>query len=300
MRPFAIITDSSCNLDSAQAQEYGVDAILPMHFYLDGVEHDASCDWKEFSAKDYYAAIGSGARIKSSQVTSYQYEDAFRRFLDQGYDILSISCAEALSGSIRESINAAKRIAGEYPDAKIYCVDSYNCCYSLAMVLMEASKLRAAGESIDNVREWILTNREFYNEVGTVDKLIYLRNAGRVSGPAALFGGIFSVKPIVVYDETGHNVAVEKVIGRRGSLGRVAEYVKKYGRPEVNNHIYIIHGDCAEDAETVGELIQAQFPDIKLEFTYGYVESGVGSSVGPGTIIVDFYGTGELRKLGKN
>jgi DegV family protein with EDD domain len=298
MRPFAIITDSSCNLDSAQAQEYGVDAILPMHFYLDGVEHDASCDWKEFSAKDYYAVIGSGARIKSSQVTSYQYEDAFRRFLDQGYDILSISCAEALSGSIRESINAAKRIADEYPDAKIYCVDSYNCCYSLAMVLMEAAKQRVAGESIDSVREWILANREFYNEVGTVDKLIYLRNAGRVSGPAALFGGIFSVKPIVVYDETGHNIAVEKVIGRRGSLGRVAEYVKKYGRPEVNNHIYIIHGDCAEDAETVGELIQAQFPDIKLEFTYGYVESGVGSSVGPGTIIVDFYGTGELRKLG--
>ena len=297
MRPFAIITDSSCNLDSVQAQEYGVDAILPMHFYLDGVEHDASCDWKEFSAHEYYSAIGNGARVKSAQVTSYQYEAAFRSFLDKGYDIMSISCAEALSGSIRESINAAKRIANDYPDAKIYCVDSYNCCYSLAMVLMEAAKMRAAGESMDSVREWIYANREFYNEVGTVEKLTYLRNAGRVSGPAALFGGIFSVKPIVVYDETGHNVAVEKVIGRRGSLARVAEYVKKYGRPEVNNHIYIIHADCLSDAETVGELIRAQFPDTQLEFTYGFIESGVGSSVGPGTIIVDFYGDGALRKV---
>ena len=57
------------------------------------------------------------------------------------------------------------------------------------------------------------------------------------------------------------------------------------------------HADCLADAETVGELIQAQVPDTQLEFTYGFIESGVGSSVGPGTIIVDFYGDGALRKV---
>lgn len=299
MKPFAIITDSSCNLTSAQAKEYGIDAIVPMHFYLNDKEYDANGDWTSIGAKEYYDAIRGGARLRSSQITSQEYEAAFRPFLDEGRDILSLSCTAALSASVRESVVAKERLQKEFPNAVIKCIDSRNCMYSLAMMLIEIAKMRAAGSTIDEVETWFEAENQNFNEVGTVDKLTYLRNAGRVSASAAFFGGVFSVKPIVVYDEEGHNVAVEKVRGRQGSLDRVAEYIQKYANVKKNRNVCIAHADCEEDAKLLGEKVKALFPDDELLFHYGYVEPGVGSAVGPGTLIVGFYGDPAIRHLNK-
>ena len=297
MAKFAIVSDSSCNLTSAQAKEYGIDAIVPMHFYLNDREYEASGDWTSISAKEYYDAIRNGARVRSSQATSQTYEETFRRFLNEGRDVLSLSCTGALSASVKESIVAKERLEKAFQNAKILCIDSKNCMYSLAMMLIEIGKMREAGKSIDEVEAWIAAENQNFNEVGTVDKLTYLRNAGRVSASAAFFGGVFSVKPIIVYDEVGHNVAVEKVRGRQGSLDRVAEYLKKYADVKKNRNICIAHADCEEDAKALGAKVAALFPGEDLLFHYGFIEPGVGSAVGPGTLIVGFYGDPAVRHL---
>ena len=299
MKPFAIVADSSCNLTSAQAQEYGVDAIVPMHFYIDEKEYNANGDWTEIGAKEYYDMIRSGVQLRSSQVTSQEYEAAFRKFLTEGRDVLSLSCTGALSSSVKESFVARDRIEKEFPDATIKCIDSRNCIYSYAMMLIEIAKMRAQGKTLEEIEAWIEQENQNFNEVGTVDKLTYLRNAGRVSASAAFFGGVFSVKPIVVFDEEGHNVAVEKVRGRQGSLDRVAEYVKTYANVKKNRNICIAHADCEDDARLLGDKIKAHFPDDELLFHYGYVEPGVGSAVGPGSLIVNFYGDPAIRHLNK-
>ena len=298
MNKFVIITDTSCNLNSKNAALFGVAEILPMHFYMDGKEYDSDGDWKSFSPQDYYNFMRNGAIFKSSQVTFNQYKEAFVKYLEQGYDILSISCTSALSASVKESYRAKEELEPLYPNQKIVCVDSANCIFSLSMVIKEVNEMRNQGASIEEIVAWIDENKLHFNEVGTVEKLTYLRNAGRVSASAAFFGGIFGVKPIVIYDEVGHNVAVEKVKGRRKSLEKCAEYVKKYGIVDNHKTIYIAHADCIEDAKLQAELIQNLF-DEKLEFVFDFVEPGVGSSVGPGTIIIDFYGKKEMRELYK-
>ena len=299
MSKFAIFTDSSSNLSSEEMEKYGIEASLPMHVYIDDVEYLVDRDWKQFTPKEYYDIVRSGAHFSSSQVAANEYEEAFRKALNEGRDILSISCCNALSGSVLESIAAAKKLQEEFPNRKIYCVDSYNCCYSLAMILIEAAKRRDAGESIDEVHQWVLDHRKYFNEAGTVENLTYLRNAGRVSASAAFFGGLFSVKPMIVYDEVGNNVAVEKVRGRKTSLERSAEYVRDYVDLDANNNICLAHADCEEDAKFVLDKIQEFFPDKKINFHLGVVNQGVGSSVGPGTIILAFYGDPKIRELNK-
>lgn len=299
MSNFAIFTDSSSNLSSEELRQYGIEDSLPMIIYIDDVEYTVDRDWKRFSPKEYYDIVRNGSRFRSSQVSSAAYEEAFRKALAEGRDVLSLSCCNALSGSVLESIAAKEKLQKEFPDRKIYCVDTYNCCYSLAMIVIEAAKKRDAGMSIDDVHQWVLDSRKYFNEAGTVESLTYLRNAGRVSASAAFFGGLFSVKPIIVYDETGHNVAVEKVRGRKTSLERSAEYVRDYVDLDANNNVCIAHADCEEDAKFVGEKIQSYFPDKKINFHYGPVNMGVGSSVGPGTIILGFYGDPKIRELNK-
>ena len=299
MKNFVIITDSSSNMTPEQMREFGIDAIVPFHLYANGNEYLANDGWAGMDAATFYAEVGKGLDMSSSQATSNEYEAVFRKYLEQGHDILSISCAEALSSSVKESYKAKERVEKDYPDAKIYCVDSYNCCYSLTMLAAECSKKRANGETIEDVYEWLLKERLYFNEVGTVESLTYLRNAGRVSASAAFFGGIFSIKPLIVYDGTGHNVAIEKVRGRKSSLEKTAEYIIKYAKLDKINTVFLSHADCLEDCKYVAELVKAQFPDIEIDFRFGFIEPGIGYSVGPGTIIANFYGDPAIRNLNK-
>jgi DegV family protein with EDD domain len=161
------------------------------------------------------------------------------------------------------------------------------------------SKKRAAGIGIDEVYDWVISERLKFNEVGTVENLTYLRNAGRVSASAAFFGGIFSIKPMIVYDETGHNVAVEKVRGRKTSLEKTAEYIIKYADLDTINTIFLSHADCLDDCKYVAEIVKSHFPDKNIEFHFGFIEPGIGYSVGPGTVIANFYGDPAIRQLNK-
>lgn len=298
MNKYVILTDSSCMLTSKQMEEFGVAEIIPMHFYLKGKEYDADGDWKLFSAKEYYDLMRNGEVAKSAQISEFQYHTAFKKYLDQGFDVLSISCTGALSASVKESFKAKDKLAPLYPNQRIECVDSANCCYSLAMILKIAAKMREEGKTIDDIIAYIDKEKLNFNEVGTTEKLTYLRLAGRISASAAFFGGILSVKPIVVYDEVGHNVAVEKVKGRKASLEKLAEYVKRFANIDAIPDVYIAHADCLEEAEKVADMIQAKF-DQKINFIFGFIEPGVGSSVGPGTLILAFYGSSEIRYLNK-
>ena len=301
MKSFAVFTDSSSNITSEEMKQAGIREIIPFHIYINDKEYLASGDWTYISAKDYYEIIRNGANMRSSQATEAQYEAAFRAALADGEDVLSVSCTGALSNSYKESIRAAQKLQTEYPDAKIICIDSHGCMDSMGMMVIEACSKRDRGESIDDVAAWIEKEKDCYNEVGTVDRLSYLRKAGRISASAAFFGGAFSIKPIVVYDEIGNNVAIEKVRGRKTSMERTAELCAEYIRPEGCSNIGISHADCEEDARALGEMIKQKCKEkginTEFHFRYSFVESGVGSSVGPGTLIVGFYGDPSMRTL---
>lgn len=296
MRKFAIITDSSSNMDSGFVQKYGVNDILPMHIFQGEKKYDANGDWIGLDPKEYFDSMRNGLIYKSGQVLASEYKESFEKFLKQDMDILSISCTSALSASVKESYKARDELKEIYKDHNIVCVDSANCTFTLAMIVIKACIFREEGKSIEEIVKWIDENKEDYNEVGTVEKLTYLKQAGRVSASAAFFGGLLGVKPIVVYDEVGHNVAIEKVKGRKNSFLKLAEYIKKYANIQKSNVIYIAHGDCLDEAKEVSEMIQAQYEE-KLEFVIRYIEPGVSSSTGPGTIIICFLGSREMRKL---
>ena len=289
MKDFEIFTDSTCNLSTEDLKKYNIHC-LPMRFYFDDKEYFASRDFSPFTPHEFYETIKSGVRIKSSQITHGEFEDAFKPALDSGKDVICIACTGALSATVRESFMARDALKEKYPDAEIICIDSLGCCFALGMMLVEVAKMREAGKGVKEAAAWVEEHKSHFGEVGTVETLTYLKNGGRISATAAFFGNILGVKPIVVFDEIGNNVAVEKVKGRKKSLERCAEYVEKYAMPEVFNKICIAHGDCIEDAEELAELIKKKFPENTFEFEFGYIEQGMGTSCGPGTLIVDYYG----------
>lgn len=290
MKEFAIITDSCSDLDKKLRTEYDVDYV-PMHFSLNGVDYDASLDWEKISVKDFYDAMRNGTRIYTAQVNSAQYREKFESILNEGKDVLYIGCSSALSASVIASYGVRDELKEKYPDSNIICIDSLISCAGLGMLVCLASKLRKEGKSIIDVAEFIENIKLNVHQEAAADKLIYLKQAGRVSATSAFFGGLLNVKPIIISDAKGQNFAVEKVKGRKNSIARLAERVVEQYTGEAFDEIVVAHADCESEAIDLKSEIIARKSELESKISIGYIGPIVGASVGPGMMGVYFIGT---------
>ena len=288
MKKFVIVTDSCSDLNRQLREKYDIDYI-PMRIIFNGRDIEANLDWEEISAKDYYDLMRKGTIVKTAQITAVQYKEKFEEYIKAGCDILSITCSSAFSASIAASRAAAEELLAVYPDAKIRCIDSLTACSALGILCITASEMRAEGKTIDEVADWLEENKLTINQESTVEKLTYLKNAGRVSAASAFFCGIFQIKPIIISDAKGMNFAVEKVKGRQASIDRLAARMAEEYEEVPYQKVFITHADCPEGLEALKAAVLKAVPGVKIDHT-GYFGPIIGASVGPGTVGVFFYG----------
>lgn len=289
MKKFVIVSDSCCDLDKSFRDMFDIEYI-PMHYSCDGKEYDADLDWGNISVNDFYQLMRDGKRIITAQITALEYKDAFVKHIENGFDVLYVACSSGLSNSVKTSYMVRDELLKEYPDSKIICVDSLNSCPALGLLCIRASELRQEGKSIEEVAEWVTSHRKNVHQECTVEKLTYLKQAGRVSAASAFFGGILSVKPIIISDVNGYNSAVEKVKGRKVSIQRLVErFLEEYQQME-GQRIIVAHADCLQEAEELKARVMEVMPDKDVPVHLGNIGPIVGGSAGPGTISVCFFG----------
>lgn len=287
MRNFAVLTDSCCDLDKDTRVRLNI-SYLAMNITYNDKELPASLDWDLYSPKELYDVMRGGTRVMTTQVPVETFMDGFKKELDAGNDILYIGCSSALSGSVNTSFVVRDELKARYPDAKIICIDARNSCLGEGMMAICAAEMRDEGKTIDEIADYIETNKQRFNQVGTVESLEYLKRAGRVTAPSAFFGNIFGVKPILISDTKGQNVPIKKVKGRRTSLLEIVDYIKQTIEQPEEQTIYLAHADCEVDAEFIKEHILKEIP-CKGVYT-NFIGPIIGASVGPGTIIVYYLG----------
>lgn len=288
MKKYVILTDSGCDLEQNLREKFGIE-YLPMHFSCEGKEYDVDLDWKELPAKDFYNAMRAGKRFISSQVNVAQYKAAFEKYVSEGYDVLSVSTSSQISASVKASYVAREEVLKAYPDAKIICVDTLRACFALGLLAIRAGELRAEGKTIEEVATWIEENKLTVNMIGSVDKLTYLKQAGRVSAASAFFGGLLNIKPIIIADALGRNFACAKVKGRKVSMEKIAQMAKEAWEDVPYQRVMICHADCIEEAEELKQMLFAALGK-EVDVHIGYVGSAVGASVGPGMLGLFFFG----------
>ena len=289
MKPFIIISDSCCDLTKELRQQYEIEYV-PMHYVYDGNDYLADLDWTEEDRVKFYSLMRNGKRITTAQVALSDYIKAFEQALENGYDVLSISCSSGLSASVLASYNARDEVLKKYPDGKIICVDSLNSCHGLGIMCLTAAEMRKAGKTLDEVAAWLEAHKLKVHQECTPEKLTYLKQAGRVSAASAFFGGLLNIKPLIISDAKGRNLAVEKVKGRQASLERLAERMQADFANVEHQKIHIVHADCPEGAEALKKEIIARLPEWENKIQTSWIGPIVGASCGPGTVAVYFFG----------
>ena len=286
MGEFVILGDSTCDLEKAVREQYGID-YMPMHYIIDDIEYEASLEWEAHSAKEFYDLLRSGKRVFTTQVPKDTYEKTFRSLLENGKDVLYIGCSSALSGSVNTARTVAQELQTQFPNNRVYCVDALICSLGQGHLLMEASKRRAAGMSIADTAAYIESIRLKMNQFATVESLEYLRRAGRVKASKAFFGNLFGIKPLIISDVKGQNYAFKKVKGTTAAISAIAQLIVDTAEGNYEN-LYIVHADNLAGAQRLQEevLKLAPFQNVMIST----IAPTVGASVGPGTIGGYIYG----------
>ena len=173
-------------------------------------------------------------------------------------------------------------------------VDTLSSTLGEGLLVLRAFKLREKGMSLDETADTILSLRPYIAHYFTVDDLLYISRGGRVSGAKALLGTVLGIKPLLKGDEHGHIVMNGKVRGRAASIKALAEKFDKIARYPGDQTVFIAHGDCRQDAETLAKLIQEKNPPKKIIITP--FDPTNGAHAGPGSLAIFFEGDEHARQ----
>ena len=296
MAKYQIFTDSSCDLSTELRKANNIE-----YFYfglvVDGVEYKADLDWQEYTQEEFYGWLSAGKKVKTTQVSMEEVLLKVRPYFEKGIDIIYIGCSSALTGSMNLFELAKQQLMEEFPDRKMIGVDSLAAACTLGMMVLDAAKEQKKGLSIEELQQWVLDNRFFYNQFATVDTLTYLKAAGRIKGAAAFFGNIMGVKPIFISDRKGNNLTINKVKGTKASLNELFEDVKAAMVPGVTEEIFIGQGMAQDRAELLKKRVE---DELHIKATVQWIGPIVGTTCGPGVIATFCRGKEVTRYEGDN
>ena len=296
MAKYQIFTDSSCDLSTELRKANNIE-----YFYfglvVDGVEYKADLDWQEYTQEEFYGWLSAGKKVKTTQVSMEEVLLKVRPYFEKGIDIIYIGCSSALTGSMNLFELAKQQLMEEFPDRKMIGVDSLAAACTLGMMVLDAAKEQKKGLSIEELQQWVLDNRFFYNQFATVDTLTYLKAAGRIKGAAAFFGNIMGVKPIFISDRKGNNLTINKVKGTKASLNELFEDVKNAMVPGVTEEIFIGQGMAQDRAELLKKRVE---DELHIKATVQWIGPIVGTTCGPGVIATFCKGKEVTRYEGDN
>ena len=286
MGEFQIFTDSCSDLSTEARKQHGIE-YFRMNIVLDGEEKPADLDWKEYSYDEFYGWMYAGRKIKTTQGPVTEFVAKLTPVLEKGMDIIYFSCSSKLSGSINVFSIAKEQLEEQFPGRKIIGIDSQTATGCEGLLTVMAADLQKQGKSIDEVAEWFLANRNKINQWATVDDLKYLKNAGRIKGSKAFFGNLIGVKPIIISDKYGNNLAIKNVRGTKASLEEIFQGVKNTMEPGVTDVVYVGHGKAEASAAKLKERFENELGLKVEEFLIGPI---IGTSCGPGVVCACIFG----------
>ena len=288
MREFVIMTDSCCDMTAAMAEELGIH-VLPLSLQMGEDVYHNYLDGREIGFKDFYARIRSGQTATTSAVSVGAFEAEMRTHLQQGKDILCINFSSALSTTYQSATIAAADLQEEFPEAKIFVVDSLCASLGQGLLLYLCAQEQRKGRSAEEVRAFAEATKGSICHWFTVDDLNHLKRGGRISAATALFGTMLSIKPVMHVDDGGHLVPVSKARGRKASLTALVDQMEKTAVDPAAGPVFISHGDCEEDALFVADEITRRFGNRNISINF--VGPVIGNHSGPGTIALFFVGS---------
>ena len=290
MSKFILSCCSTADLSKEHFEARDISYIC-FHYELDGVQYPDDLG-QSMPFDKFYQAMVDGADTKTSQVNADEYESYFRKFLEEGYDILHLTLSSGISSTLNSAMIAKNTLQEEYPDRKIYVVDSLGASSGYGLLMDQLADLRDKGKSIDDVFQYAEENKLKLNHWFFSTDLTFYIKGGRISKTAGAVGTLLNICPLLNMDNLGRLIPRYKIRTEKKVIAAIVEKMKEYADQGVNypGKCYISQSACYEDARAVADLVEKEFPHLNGRVEINSIGTVIGSHTGPGTVALFFWG----------
>ena len=283
MKDYIIYTDSGCDIKPELLREWGV---YSSHLTFRFEDSEKEYTGEDMSSFDFYEKMRAGGVAKTAAVNSETFKERFEEILKEGKDILYLGFSSGLSTTYNSARIAAEELSQVYKENKVITVDTLCASAGEGLIVKLALDKKNAGATIEETAAYVNELIPKLAHWFTVEDLVYLKRGGRVSPAVALVGGMLQIKPVMHVDDEGHLIKVGTVRGRKASLAALADKLMETAEDPAGGTFYISHGDCAEDAQMLCDMIIARGGN-KVEIIT-HVGTVIGAHSGPGTMALFF------------
>lgn len=283
-----IISDSGSDILAGETAKKDV-IILPLKVNFGGVEY---LDGKTISHKEFYEKlIETDVLPTTSQVPPAEYEEAFRSAIAEGKETLCITLSSKLSGCYQSAQIAREDVQEDYPEAKIFVVDSENACLGQRILVELAIRLREQGMGCDAIAQELEKMKKRVRLVALIDTLEYLIKGGRLSRGVGMVAEMLSIKPVVAI-ENGEVTVLGKARGSRNVNNKLTEMVDKSGGIDFSMPFSLAYSGLstalldkyvADSGQLFEDYVSAK------DLPVASIGATIGTHVGPGAVGVAFF-----------
>ena len=240
--------------------------------YLDGVT---------ITAEEFYEKLAQSQELPTtSQPTPVSFEDAFRKAVEEGHEVICITIASKLSGTYQSATIAAEEFPG-----KVYVVDSRNAAIGAGILTAYALKLAEQGMQAAEILEALIQKRKQIRLYFVVDTLEYLKKGGRLNAAVAVVGGLLNIKPVLTVAD-----GEIKVLGTaRGMKKAYAMLDQECIKNGVDRSSPVLLGHTGADAEPLHKYVAEGTTLWHSEDPSTIIGAAIGVHVGPGAVAVCFF-----------
>ena len=290
MSDYILSCCSTADLSKEHFDRRGIHYVC-FHYMLNDVSYPDDLG-QSIAFEDFYRMMTEGADTKTSQVNVAEFIDYFTPFLKEGRDILHVSLSSGLSGSVNSARTAAEMLSEEYPDRKIYVVDSLGASSGYGLIMETLADMRDEGKSLDELHDWIEANKlRLHHWFFSTDLTFYVKG-GRVSKASGFFGTMLNICPLLNMDNLGRLIPREKIRTKKKVIKTIVDRMEECADDglDYSGKCFISQSACVEDAKAVAALVEERFPKLNGKVEINYVGTTIGSHTGPGTVALFFWG----------
>ena len=261
------------------------------HYTIDGTDYIDDFG-KTVSYEEFYGKIAAGSETKTAQVNIAEFQDFFRPYLEKGLDVVHLCFSSGLSGSYNSARNAAAMLIDEFPDNRVYVVDSLAASGGFGLLVDAAADKRDEGLSAIELAEWVNENKlRVHHWFFSTDLSTYVRG-GRISKAAAIFGGALEICPLLNMNNLGQLIPREKIRTKKRVIKAIVQKMEENADDGLaySGKCIITHSNCYDDAKTVADMVEEKFPKLNGKVRINWIGTTIGAHTGPSTVALFFFG----------
>ncbi len=254
-RPFAVITDSTADIDPEIARAHGI-TVVPLNVTI----NDESYSDGVLTQQEFFDRMNSAPSLPTtSQPAIGTFVDAYTRALETNEHVLSVHISEHLSGTIESARAAAERFAG-----RVHVFDSRSLSWGLGWQVLDAAAAASEGFGPDAALIRLTRLRDRVRLIVGLDSLDNLAKGGRIGKVGAFLGGILNFKVTLTVDAKGEFQPVGRSRGDKAAFTHTLGWIAEQMDGATRGRFAIGHALGRERAEAYATALRERYDVSEL------------------------------------